>query len=96
MSRILVTFRTAVVQEVSELAEALTIQDRTRTLAISHRLKGTCLTASANNLAQIAELLHADIEHGEAVNVTEVRELLNAALTELLNQISAWENEGTS
>ncbi len=91
MARILSRFRVVVTQEIAQLGEALEQADQELVLACAHRLKGTCLTASANSLAQLAEQLHRTGVLRQSFDIRNLRSALDAELVALLASITEWE-----
>jgi HPt (histidine-containing phosphotransfer) domain-containing protein len=91
MARILSRFRIVVTQEISLLTQALELADYATISASTHRLKGTCLTASANSLAQLAEQVHHLSCQHQSVDCVEFRAALEAELAAVLASINDWE-----
>lgn len=91
MARILSRFRVVLTQEIDLLTTALEQSDHATILACSHRLKGTCLTASANSLAQLADQLHRSSVTRLSGNAREWQSALEAELANLLASVTDWE-----
>jgi len=91
MARILSRFRVVVAEEIDQLRTALEQSDHAMILACSHRLKGTCLTASANSLAHLADQLHRSSFERLSADARELQSALEAELANLLASMTDWE-----